>query len=142
MMQLKVKKLSEQAKLPTKGYGDAAGFDIYSTDAIFVEPRNWQRVSTGLAFEIPEGWFLLAALRSSIGCKNNVRLHNSVIDSGFRGEYTFTIFNCDEEKPFISALGDRVVQLLMLPVPAVEIEEVGELAPSERGKGGIGSTGL
>lgn len=157
-MKVKIKKLSENAVIPQYAHNTDAGLDLVATskkveDGCIV-------YGTGLAFEIPKGYVGLIFPRSSLA-KKHLTLTNSVgvIDSGYRGEVTFKfrpsmdIRNYDGKKIEMTtsigilemftdySVGDRIGQLVILPYPKVEFEEVEELSESERGKGGYGSTG-
>ena len=140
-LQLRIKRLRPDAVLPTKSYEGDAGFDLYCIEDIFIHSGAKIHVETGLAFEIPEGWFLHTHLRGSIGTQTYLRIHHSIIDAGFRGAYSFTLFNTHQKDPYQFLKGERLVQIVMLPVPNVEIVEVDELGESERGHGKWGSSG-
>ena len=145
MIQVKFKKLSEKAITPSYARDGDAGLDIscitYQVDKDF----NYIEYFTGLAFEIPEGHVGLLFPRSSIS-KTDLRLANGVgvIDSGYRGEIVFRYkFKKDAYfagmKRYVD--GDRVGQLIIIPIPQIELEEVSELTDTDRGVGGFGSTG-
>lgn len=142
-MKVKIKKLDPKAVVPKYAkYGDA-GLDLTSISRSF-DDKNNVIYKTGLAIEIPFGYVGLIFPRSSIANKNQL-LTNSVgvIDSGYRGEITFK-FKCIQNatqfcKPY--EVGERVGQLIILPYPSIEFEEVEELTETERGKGSYGSTG-
>jgi dUTP pyrophosphatase len=138
-MLLKFKRLDERAQLPKKARTGDAGYDIVATDrklqASFVE------YSTGLAVEIPPGHVGLLFPRSSI-TNTGLLLKNSVgvLDSGYRGEFTFRFTVLDNSGPFYLP-GERVGQLVIVPCADLEPTFVEELSSSERGTGGYGSTG-
>lgn len=139
MINIKVKKMHPKAVIPTKRDGDA-GFDLVAITER-VDPMGFTEFGTGLAFEIPEGHVGLVFPRSSIS-KVNMVLSNStgVIDESYRGEVTARF------KPSVTGkgkynIGDRICQLIILPIPKVEFEEVEELSETERGIGGYGSSG-
>lgn len=147
MINLKVKKLHPDAKLPTKAHASDAAFDLY------VGGRDWWQtwggvylLKTGIAVEIPEGYYGQIACRSSIGKEGYVVL-GGVIDSSYRGEVSVMLARIPKpaspstQPPIVFFSGDRIAQLLILPVPQVEVVEVDELSSSERGTGGFGSTG-
>jgi len=154
-MHLKVKKLDPAAILPQYATAGAACFDIHalapwgSPDWDNMEERrvhdfNPLTLRTGLAFEIPEGHVMLVFSRSGHGFKNDVRLANctGVIDSDFRGELMVKL-TCDQDTVpvLIVRPGDRIAQAMIVPIPRVEMVEVDELGTTERGAGGLGSTG-
>lgn len=144
MIDLKVRKLFPDARLPTRANETDAGLDLY---------HNWEKqdgtgdiqiveIGTGIAVEIPEGHVGLVFPRSSISNKD-VRLTNSVgvIDSGYRGEIIlkFDLLWFDSFKVYNKE--ERIGQLIVMPIPAVSLVEVEELSESERGSGGFGSSG-
>ena len=141
-MQVKVKKLHKEAKLPTYATEGSACFDLYATEGnrADIAPAV---VGTGLAFEIPKGHALLLFSRSGHGFTQDVRLANcvGVIDSDYRGEVKVKLTNDNKfYKAFYIKEGDRIAQGMIIPVPAVEFVE-GELSDTARGDGGFGSTG-
>lgn len=142
-MTVKFKKLVPEAQPPKFGKPGDAGADLVATS---VEERNDHQVvyGTGLAVEIPEGMVGLIFPRSSIRNYELV-LSNSVgvIDSGYRGEIMATFLKGKKHDPDkIYKVGDRIAQLVIMPVPVVRYTEVDELSDSERGTGGHGSTGV
>lgn len=148
-MNLNIKKLHPNAKLPTYGTDGAAAFDLYAAEVIgsdeygtVVFKGNDVVVGTGLSFEIPQGHAMLIFSRSGMGFTHGVRLCNSVgvIDSDYRGEVMIKLVGDDECGPRISA-GDRVAQAVVLPVTRCTFTEVDQLTTTERGTGGFGSTG-
>jgi dUTP pyrophosphatase len=126
-------KLSEDAKLPTQGSPQAAGWDIYALEETKVERRRSSMIKTGLAVAIPEGWEGQIRCRSSLGN----------IDSDYRGELMVLATWIGEEDFFIVQKGERIAQLLFAPVPEVTLVETNyeSLGDTDRGKGGFGSSG-
>jgi dUTP pyrophosphatase len=141
-MKINIKKVNEDAIIPTKGSDYAAGYDLYATKDEVIFPHNTTKVSTGLAIEIPEGYFGGIFARSGLASKKRVRPANcvGVIDSDYRGEIIVLLHNDSERHQFISK-GDRIAQLIVLPYFSIEFEEVENLNETERGEGGFGSTG-
>lgn len=141
-MKVKIKKLVEQAVIPAYAHPDEdAGLDLTATSVKF-EHGCWV-YGTGLAMEIPKGYVGLVFPRSS-NRKTEAYLTNSVgvIDSGYRGEIMFSFKNRDrivDEQPY--TVGDRLGQIIIMPYPQVEFEEVEDLEESNRGEDGHGSTG-
>lgn len=141
-MKVKIKKLVEQAVVPVYAHPDEdAGLDLTATSVTF-EHGCWV-YGTGLAMEIPKGYVGLVFPRSS-NRKTEAYLTNSVgvIDSGYRGEIMFSFKNRDrrvDEQPY--KVGDRLGQIIIMPYPQVEFEEVEDLEESNRGEDGHGSTG-
>lgn len=141
-MQVKIKLLSDSARVPTYGTSGAACFDLYAADTVAVAPGRKVTVKTDVAFEVPEGYVLKLYSRSGHGFKHGVRLANGtgIIDSDYRGHVPVCLHN-DGNQPFIVELGDRVAQAMIVPVPRVEFQVVNELSETVRGEGGFGSTG-
>ena len=137
-MKVNIKKLVENATIPTYAKPGDAGMDIYST-SIEVSEDGVVTYGTGLSMEIPEGYVGLLFPRSS-NYKQDLVLCNSVgvIDSGYRGEIMFKYFQIGEN---MYKVGDRVGQIIILPYPQIEFTEVENLSKTERGEGGFGHTG-
>lgn len=140
-MKVKIKKLVPEAAIPSYAKPGDAGLDLVAT-YIKVEDHNtygYFEYGTGLAVEIPDGYVGLVFPRSSIS-KTGMLLTNSVgvIDSGYRGEIKFRFKYISGTKSY--EVGDKIGQLIILPYPTIEFEEVDELSESERGDGGFGST--
>ena len=137
-MIIKFKKLDLNAKIPTKAHLADAGFDLTATS--LVNTREIATYGTGIAVQIPKGFVGLLFPRSSI-YKKSLRLANSVgvIDSGYQGEIMFK-FDKTKSDPLYN-IGDRVGQLVILPIPEVTFKEVTEFQGSDRSTGGFGSTG-
>jgi len=138
-MKVKIKKLHEDAVIPSYSKPGDAGMDLYSVR--HDKDKNGNDVHyTGLAIEIPEGHVGLLYPRSSIS-KTSCSLRNAVgvIDSGYRGEVMLK-FSCSTNLNCYN-VGDRVAQLIIMPYPQIEFEEVEELSDTDRGVGGFGSTG-
>lgn len=144
MLNVKVKRLSPQAKLPTYGTEGAAAFDISALEdgQITAAEGSTLIVKTGLSFEIPKGHVMLIVGRSGHGFKENLRLANcvGVIDSDYRGELMVKLTK-DDVRDFVIKAGDRIAQAMIMPLPHIQFEEVEELSNTARGTGGLGSTG-
>ena len=159
-MQIKVKKLDERAIIPQYAHVGDAGMDITAISSECTD--DYIEYKTGLSFEIPEGYVMLIFPRSS-NSKKDLLLCNSVgvLDSGYRGELlirykrilnpyiTKSIFystNCSHIDFNFNGneyqIGDKVAQIMIIPYPTIEFEEVKELSETERGIGGFGSTGI
>ena len=138
-MKVKIRKLHEGAVIPSYAKQGDAGVDLYSVRVERDDKQNDVHY-TGLAIEIPEGYVGLLFPRSSIS-KTSCTLRNSVgvIDSGYRGEIMLK-FGCSSNLSCYK-VGDRVGQLIIMPYPQVQFEQVDELSDSDRGEGGFGSTG-
>ena len=137
-------RLEQEAKLPTQGSSQAAGWDLYALEETKVVRKSSSMIRTGLAVAIPEGWEGQIRCRSSLGKKGMI-MPNGVgtIDSDYRGELMVLATWIGEGDSFTVAKGERVAQLLFAPVPKVKIVEttVENLGKTERGQGGFGSTG-
>lgn len=138
-LKIKFKKLNQNAVIPKQGTAGAAGFDL---TAVSIEKNETMlKYDTGIAVEIPPGYVGLAFPRSSV-CKTGLSLANSVgvIDSDYRGSISFVFY-----RPAVCIVpywpGDRIGQLVIVPIPEVEFVEAEELSETERGEGGYGSTG-
>lgn len=142
---VKIKKLTNNAIIPTRGSEYAAGYDIYAAinTSHQITPHHTGSIGTGLAMEIPDGYWLGLFARSGLATKKGIRPANcvGVIDSDYRGEIIMPVHN-DSEETFIVFPGDRIGQLILLPKYEWEIEQVTKLENTERQDGGFGSTGL
>ena len=143
-MEIKVKKLFEDSKLPTRGSEYAAGYDLYAAidETLVIGPHETQKVGTGLAFSLPDNTFAAVFARSGLATKEGLRPANcvGVCDSDYRGEYIVALHN-DTDIPRVVEDGERIAQLVVMPYIPVNFEEVDELSDTERGDGGFGSTG-
>lgn len=141
-MQLKFKRLHADAVIPQYAKAGDAGLDLVATEIILNNNDDFGNINVkfGLAVEIPENHVGLLFPRSSI-YKNNALLSNSVgvIDSGYRGELQAFMLGSNED--FGYKKGDRVLQLVIVPIPTLEVIEVDELSDTDRGQGGFGSSG-
>lgn len=141
---MRVKKLRENAIIPTYGSPDAAGADLYAClDAdVTIEPGKTVFIPTGLAMEVPKGYAGLIYARSSMGTKRGLTPANKVgvVDSDYRGEVMVALHNHGQQSQVV-AHGERIAQLLVTPVLAPAFEECDDLTDTQRGTGGFGSTG-
>ena len=139
-----VKKLNENAILPTYGSANAAGADLYAClDAdVTIEPGDTYLVKTGLAMELPEGYAGLIYARSGLATKRGLAPANKVgvVDSDYRGEIMVALHNHGKEAQTISH-GERIAQLVVTPYIAADFALTGDLSDTARGEGGFGSTG-
>lgn len=144
-MNIKFKKLDQRAVAPVRAHNTDAGFDLVATDITTEINECGQLIlvyHTGLAIEIPEGYFGLLVPRSSVSKKSLMLCnHAGIIDSGYRSEVTAKFRSTTDVVPSVYKVNERFAQLLILPVPDVTFEEAFELSDSERGEGGYGSTG-
>lgn len=143
-LNIKVKKLDEKAIIPTYGTEFAAGADLYALldDSVEIGPHETKKISTGVAFEIPEGLVGLVYARSSLGCKQGLAPANKVgvIDSDYRGVVMVFLHNHSNETKTIKN-GERIAQIVFTPYVKGEFELVDNLEESDRGANGFGSTG-
>ena len=143
-MQLNVKKLNENATLPTRGSEYAAGWDLYANleEPLILQPGQLAKISSGIAIELPENTFGGVFARSGLSTKKGLRPANcvGVVDEDYRGPVIVPLYN-DSENPAIIEPNERIAQLIILPYVDCEINEVEELSTTERAESGFGSTG-
>ena len=139
---VRVKKLRENAVLPSYGSDYAAGADLYACNAVTVEPGATEFVQTGLALEVPAGYAGLVYARSGLACKKGLAPANKVgvIDADYRGEIMVALYNHSSQAVEVEP-GERVAQLVITPYLTAIFEETEELSDTVRGEGGFGSTG-
>lgn len=139
MKTIPFKKLDARATLPTRAHEDDAGLDIYLLESVTLEPGAGSALKTGVAMAIEVGFVGLIADRSSLG-KKGLKTFGGVIDSGYRGEIQVLVRNLSQEVMELKA-GDRIAQMLILPIATPRVESVDELDSTRRGSGGFGSSG-
>ena len=140
-----VKKLKENAVIPTRGSEKAAGYDLYAaidSGSVIIPPHKTVPVGTGLAFALPDGYFGAIFARSGLATKQSLRPANcvGVCDSDYRGEYIIPLHNDSDEEKTINT-GDRIAQLVIMPFLPATFDETDTLDDTQRGTGGFGSTG-
>ena len=142
MTELPVKRMHAGATLPTRAYEGDAGLDLSACERVELGPGERAVVSTGLAVAIPEGHAGLVLPRSGLAVRHGIGVVNApgLIDEGYRGEISVILHNTDLEETFVVEPGMRIAQLVVLRLPDVELVEVDELPPSERGARGFGSS--
>ncbi|MEX0849915.1 MAG: dUTP diphosphatase [Gaiellaceae bacterium] len=142
MIDVAVRRLREEAVLPGQAYDGDAGFDLAACDEIRLGPGERAVVPTGIAVEIPDGYAGFVQPRSGLAARHGIAIVNSpgLIDSGYRGEVRVVLLNTDLRDSFTVERGMRVAQLVIAPVAAVRLIEVDELATSDRGARGFGSS--
>ncbi|WP_404303556.1 dUTP diphosphatase [Paenibacillus sp. DP01] len=169
-MNVKIKRLHPDAVIPQYATSGAAAFDLVAVEDVIIAPGETKKVPLGLAFEIPEGYVMIVAMRSGVALKTKLRQPNGigVIDSDYRGEVAMMFDNIQTVLPIdeyyewptfidgseavgvnllsgecIIRKGDRVAQAFILPIPHVNLIETDEeLSETERGTGGFGHTGV
>lgn len=141
MIDVAVRRLRPDAQVPRPAYEGDAGLDLSACDPLVLEPGTRAVVATGLAFEIPDGFAGFVQPRSGLAARHGIGIVNSpgLIDSGYRGEVRVVLLNTGDE-PFAIEPGMRIAQLVVAPVAAVHLVEVDQLAVSERGARGFGSS--
>jgi dUTP pyrophosphatase len=142
-VELPVTKLSEGAILPTRAHEGDAGLDLYACEAAHIGPGERWGVGTGIGLEIPAGHAGLVLPRSGLARDHGISLVNSpgLIDSGYRGELRVLLLNTDPAETFRVEAGDRIAQLVLVPIVLATPVEAATLADSMRGGGGFGSSG-
>ncbi|MBV8217558.1 MAG: dUTP diphosphatase [Solirubrobacterales bacterium] len=142
-MSLKVRRLEAGARLPSRAYPSDAGLDLYALEDAVLEPGARASVGTGIAVEIPDGQAGLVLPRSGLAARHGIALVNApgLIDAGYRGEIRVLLLNTDRDEPFTVRCGERIAQLVLVRIETPEVVEVHELALTERGAGGFGSSG-
>lgn len=142
MIDVPIRRLREDAVLPTQAYPGDAGLDLSACESAILEPGERATVPTGIAVEIPFGYAGFVQPRSGLAARHGIGVVNApgLIDSGYRGEICVVLLNTDSRDPFIVEPGMRIAQLVIAPVAAVRLLEVEELAVSERGGQGFGSS--
>ena len=138
---MQVKRLSETAKLPTKAHLGDLGYDLYTNEGVAIFPAETKVVKTGIAIQFPEGYGGIIKDRSSVATKRGLFTVAGVIDNGYIGEICIALYNGTDSLVHITP-GEKIAQLVLIPTVDFEVEEVGEVVPTDqRGDGGFGSTG-
>jgi dUTP pyrophosphatase len=142
-MSLRVRRFDDRARLPTRAYPGDAGLDLYALDAAVLGPGERASVRTGIAVEIAEGQAGLVLPRSGLARRHGISVVNApgLIDAGYRGEIEVLLLNTDRASPVSISAGDRIAQLVIVAVETLDVVEVEDLALSERGSDGFGSSG-
>ena len=143
-MKINIKKLKADAVIPKRGSKQAAGYDLYAytQNPITIEAHKTELIHTGIAIEIPEGYFGAIVARSGLSVEQGLRPANAIgiCDSDYRGEYIVALHN-DSDCVRVIKHEERIAQLIVMPYLEVEFNEVDKLEDTERGIGGFGSTG-
>ena len=142
MIELQITRLREDAVVPERAYDGDAGLDLAACEQVVLEPGERATVGTGLAVAIPRGHAGFVQPRSGLAARHGIGVVNSpgLIDAGYRGELRVVLLNTDARDRFTVEPGMRIAQLVVLELPQVELLEVEELPPSERGARGFGSS--
>lgn len=142
-LKLSIKRLHDDVELPSYAYTGDAGLDLRSYEDVQLKPFERKLVSTGLAVAIPDGYAGFVQPRSGLAAKLGLSIVNTpgLIDAHYRGELKVILVNLDAESTVVLQKGERIAQLVIQKVPAVELVEVDELDETDRGAGGFGSSG-
>ncbi|HVA31717.1 MAG TPA: dUTP diphosphatase [Gaiellaceae bacterium] len=142
MIELPIRRLRDDAVVPSRAYAGDAGLDLAACERIELRPGERAAVGTGLAVAIPEGYAGFVQPRSGLAARHGITIVNTpgLVDSGYRGELKVVLLNTDAHESFLVEPGMRIAQLVVLPVPGVDPVEVEELPASERGVRGFGSS--
>ena len=138
MVEIKVM-LDDGAMMPTKAHWSDAGYDIYAPDAFGVAPQHSWTIDTGVHMLIPDGYVGMIKSKSGLNTHHGLRCEG-VVDAGYTGSIKVTMYN-DSHSPYIFAPGDKVTQIVILPVPETKLMQVDSLEETERGSNGFGSSG-
>jgi dUTP pyrophosphatase len=143
VIELQVRRLRPDAAVPASAYAADAGLDLASCEHLELRPGERAVVPTGLALAIPAGYAGFVQPRSGLAARHGISIVNApgLIDAGYRGEVFVILVNTDPSRSFLVEPGMRIAQLVVLPVPGVDVVEVDELPVSERGVRGHGSSG-
>ena len=139
LVKMKLKTLFPDVKAPSYAHPGDAGMDVYSRETRTLEQGEPYLFKLGFCMEIPPGYVALLRDKSGLGARGLTVL-GGVIDHAYRGEYGVILLNTTEREYLVKP-GDKIAQLLILPVATADIEEVSELSDTKRGEGGFGSTG-
>jgi dUTP pyrophosphatase len=142
-VEMRIRRLSAEARLPSRAHDGDAGLDLHAGERAVIGPGERASVGTGIAVEIPAGHAGLVLPRSGLAARHGIALVNApgLIDSSYRGEVRVLLLNTDRDAAFDIDVGDRIAQLLVTPFTAVAPVEAIGLAASARGEGGFGSSG-
>lgn len=141
-MEIKIKKLYEDSRIPTRGSEYAAGYDLYAHEGATIKPHETAKIGTGVAIQPPKDTFGAVFARSGLATKQGLRPANcvGVCDYDYTGEYIVALHNDSNEERTIEA-GERIGQVVFIPYVNVSFVEVDELEATDRGDSGFGSTG-
>jgi dUTP pyrophosphatase len=142
VIELPIQRLRDDAIVPERAYSGDAGLDLSACERVELAPGERALVGTGLAVAIPEGHAGFVQPRSGLAARHGLTVVNSpgLVDSGYRGELRVVLLNTDATEAFVVEPGMRIAQLVVLPIPELELVEVEELPSSERGVRGFGAS--
>lgn len=141
-LEIRVKRLNPEARLPARAHPGDAGADLFSVESVLIPAGERRDVGTGLAIAIPAGYGGFVQPRSGLAFKSGIMVVNSpgLIDSGYRGEVRICLYNSGSQ-PFTIEVGTRIAQFVIQKVETPSFAESNELSDTVRGKGGFGSSG-
>lgn len=136
--------LIASGETPVYAHPGDAGADLHAAEALTLGPGERALVGTGVSIALPDGYVAFVVPRSGLATRHGITIVNSpgTVDAGYRGEVKVTLLNTDQRESFAIAVGDRIAQLIVMPVSRAEFIRVERLPGSDRGEGGFGSTGL
>ena len=142
MIELPIQKMRPDAVVPSRAYAGDAGLDLAAIERVELAAGERAVVPTGLAVAIPDGYAGFVQPRSDLASHHGITIVNTpgLVDSGYRGELMVVLHNTDRTQPFVVEAGMRIAQLVVLPIPEIELVEVDELPATERGGRGFGSS--
>jgi dUTP pyrophosphatase len=142
-MKIPFLRLDQELPPPKRAHDGDAGVDLHAATAVHLDPGEWSMVPTGIAVAIPAGHAGLVAPRSGLAARFGISVVNGpgIVDSGYRGEINVILINHGTDRLELKR-GDRIAQLVVVPVAVPELVEVAELPDSQRGEGGFGSSGV
>lgn len=140
-MKIKIKKLSDNAIIPTQNKKFDAGYDLYAAEDVKIQPHTRSLVKTNISMAIPQGYYGRIADRSGNAYKKGLHCLAGVIDASYTGDIGVVLFNTDKDLPSHILEGDRVAQIIIEKCHDVDFVEVDELNPTDRGSDGFGSSG-
>jgi len=139
-MKIKIKRLNDEAVLPSYAHPGDVGMDIYSLENYELKVGERRIFPVGFALEFPTGYAAIVKDKSSLSMKQGIHTMGGVFDAGYRGEYNANLINLGDVDYKISK-GDKIAQIIIYPVAIADLEEVSELSDSVRGEGRFGSSG-
>ncbi|NUM25454.1 MAG: dUTP diphosphatase [Candidatus Buchananbacteria bacterium] len=139
-MKIKVKRLNPEAQLPSYAHPGDVGLDLYALENYQLLPGENKIFFLGFALEFPEGYAAIVKDKSSLPKNGKIHTMGGVYDAGYRGEYNVNLINLGD-KPYLIEKGNKIAQLLIMPVVLAELETVDQLSETSRGEGRFGSTG-
>ncbi len=139
-----VEVLITASTVPEYAHPGDAGADLHAAEAVVLAPGARALVGTGVSIALPDGYAAFVVPRSGLATRHGITIVNSpgTVDAGYRGEIKVTVLNTDLHEPFEIAVGDRIAQLIIMPVVRATFVQVDRLPGSQRGEGGFGSTGV